>query len=144
MKKLLLIAMLGLFVNVANAQTVTPRYGITKNNDNTGRVLTWTSNTITPTSTLVTVAPNAYQSLITIASTSISPTFTANLKRSYLSDRINLLVTPNSTGTRTLTFGTGSFIGTATTMTVAASKQALVTFIFDGAKYMEISRSVQP
>jgi hypothetical protein len=29
-------------------------------------------------------------------------------------------------------------------MTVAASKQALVTFIFDGAKYMEISRSVQP
>jgi hypothetical protein len=144
MKKILLIAMIGLFASCAIAQTVTPRFGIKKNDDNTGRVLTWTTNTITPTSTLVTIAPNAYNSLITIASTSISPTFTSSLKRSFLDDRVNLLVTPNSTGTRTLTFGTGAFIGTANTMTVAANKQALVTWIFDGAKYMEVSRSVQP
>lgn len=144
MKKLFLALTLSLlFTSCVLAQSTSPRYGLLKNQDNTGRVLTYGSLTVTPTGTLVTIRPNAYTSLITIATTSLSPTFTVNVGGSYLSDKMDLLITLNATGTRTLTFST-NLIGTATTMTVAASKQALLTYIFDGAKWMEISRSVQP
>lgn len=146
MKNILLLLMLSFSISMT-AQSTSPRYGITKNQDNTGRVLTYGATTITPTSTMVTVssvANNKYYNYVTVASTSISPTFTANVTGAYLADKLDLLIKADATGTRTITLSTNFIANAATTQTLAASKQAVFRFVFDGAKYVEVARSIQP
>lgn len=146
MKKYFLALIAILAINFASAQTVTPRWGNNPAvNDNTYRSLSLTTTTVTPTSTLVTIAPkSSYYNLISIASTSISPTFTVNVTKAYYGDELVMFVTPNSTGTRTITLSTNIIGNATTTQTLAASKQAYFKFVFDGAKYQETSRSIQP
>lgn len=155
MKKLFLIATLALFASCISAQSTTPRFGITKNQDNTGRVLTYGANTITATSVIVSFVPsNKYYNLITLASTSLSPTFNATTTNAALGDNVDLLVLANSTGARVITFSTNIIGNTALTYTVLgtssttvalpASKQALFSFKFDGAKFVWVSQSIQP
>lgn len=132
---------------VAQAQFTYPRYGLAKNQDNTGRVLTFGATTITPTSTMVTVSSvvnNKYYSVVSVAATSISPTFTANITYAYLADKVDLVIKADATGTRTITLGTNFIANAAATQTLAASKQAMFRFVFDGSKYVEVARSIQP
>jgi len=144
MKQIILLALIAVTFNVT-AQSTNPRFGTTKLGDNTGRSLTYGLLAVTPTSTMVTVKPsNFYYQLATVATTSISPTFTVSTTYSNKADQLDLLITSNATGTRTITLSTGFIANAVTTQTLAASKQALFRFIFDGSKYVEISRSVQP
>lgn len=147
MKKLIALSFLLAFTSCVLAQSTSPRYGITKNQDNTGRALAYGATTITPTSTMVTVSSvvnNKYYNYVTVASSSISPTFTANVTGAYLADKIDMVIKADATGTRTITLGTNFIANAATTQTLAASKQALFRFIFDGSKYVEVARSIQP
>lgn len=144
MKKIIFLLSLIFVVSISNAQSTSTRFATTLSQENTYRVLTAGATTVTPTSTLVAIpALTKYNNIVAIASTSISPTFTANVTSSYYGDQMNLFVKAEATGTRTLTLGT-NFIGSATTATVAASKKALFTFIFDGTKWVETARNVEP
>lgn len=131
-------------VGVLSAQSDTTRFKTRTTQSNTYRVLTLSAYTVTPTSTLVTVpALTKYTNFVSVASTSISPTFTANVTSSYYGDQMNLFIKSYAQGTRTITLST-NLIGTSTTATVAASKKALFTFMFDGASWIETSRCVEP
>lgn len=144
MKNLILLFLLTFTISVS-AQSTTPKFSTTKYGDNTGKSLTYGVLAVTPTSTMVTIKPNFnFYQLATVATTSISPTFTASTTYSNKADQLDLLITSNATGTRTITLGTGFIANAVTTQTLAASKQALFRFIFDGSKYVEISRAVQP
>ena len=144
MKKFIFSIIAILAVTFVSAQSTSPRFGTAKNQDNTYRALTLGATTVTPTSTLVTLpAQTKFTNIVTVASTSLSPTFTANVSSSYLGDQMKVLVAANSAGTRTITLST-NLIGTATTQTVEASKKASFTFLFDGSKWIETSRCVEP
>lgn len=150
MKKFLLsLSLVAFALTCTLAQTNTPRFGITKNSDNTGRVLTYGATTITPTSTMVTVASsinNKSMNLIAVTATSISPTFTANVTSAAYGDELQMFIRLDATGTRTITFSTNFITNAATTQTLAASKQATFKFVFDGnrSKYVETARSIEP
>lgn len=144
MKKIIFLLLSILSVSVLSAQSDSTRFKTRTTQDNTYRVLTLSASTLTPVTATVTIpALTKYTNFVSVASTSLSPTFTANVTSSYYGDQMNLFVKANATGTRTITLGT-NLIGTATTATVAASKKMLFTFIFDGAKWVETSRCVEP
>lgn len=143
------------FASCALAQSTSPRYSLSSLGDNTGRVLNYGASTVTPSGTMVSVYPsNKYYNFITVASTSISPTFTMNVTNGYLADNVDLLLLSNATGSRVVTFSTNiigntaltyTVLGTSsTTLALPASKQALFSFKFDGAKYVWTSQSIQP
>lgn len=139
MKKLLLIAILGLFTVVGISQNNTPRIPNAPQ-DNTGRNLTLTS--LTPTLAATdSISPNAsftYYKFVTIAG---AKTITANIKRSRKWDHVELVFTADGTN-RVVTFSTG-FVPNGT-VTVAASKKAVIGFVFDGVAWLEEFRTIQP
>lgn len=147
MKKLLsifaLVAVFGMNVQTAAAQTTTPRYGTVTGKDNTFRNLTNGYFTLTDAAGAdsAVIVPKYFNTIYNItlldSFTLKSPTVTS----SYLGDRITLLVTAAS-GTPKLKFtGTGWLAnGTAT---LSTNLRAVIQFIFDGAKYVEASRYVQ-
>ena len=145
MKKFLFGLIAFACISFASAQTVTPRWGLPPQNDNTFRTLTLVNSTVTPTGTLVTIAPKAaYYNLITIASSSLTiPTVTMNVTKAYFGDKIDLVILPFA-GTRTLTLGTNIIGAGATVYTITTSKQIATGFIFDGAKYQQTYYSQQP
>lgn len=139
MKKLFLIAIVSLFTMSGIAQNATPRIPNAPQ-DNTGRNLTFAfaSPTLAATDS---IAPNSgvtYYKFVTIAG---AKTITCNTKRSRKFDKVEMIFTADGTN-RVVTFSTG-FIPNGT-MTVAANKQAVIKFIFDGTNYLEETRTVQP
>lgn len=158
MKKFLAIAILSITTLCVSAQSTTPRYGLSAGRDNTGRVLTWGATTVTPSSATVTIpAQNKYSNLVTIGSSTAVTTVSAVLTSSYLDDRMDVKVL-SAAADRTLTFVSASFVGnvmatqsgsllpiaTGSTQVVPSGKTAIFKFTFDGAKWNEVSRSVQP
>jgi hypothetical protein len=86
--------------------------------------------------------PNAYDSIVAAqAALTSALTINAVITKSQLGDRANFLFLGDATG-RTVTFGT-DFIPTAT-LAVGASKRASASFQFDGVKWVETGRAVQP
>lgn len=142
MKKFILMLIAMIAIQFSNAQSTTPRYTVKGNS--TGGQLSYKSIDVTTTSTMVSVQPNSYYSLVTVATTSLSPTFTTNISTSYKGDLMDLIVASNSTGTRTITLSTNIRANAATTQTLAASKQATFRFVFDGTKWTEVSRAIEP
>jgi len=124
------------------AQSTSPRFGTAKNQDNTGRSLTWKYTTITDAAGAdsTTIAPNAFETIYRVALTDSvffkSPTVT----NCYAGDRIRIIAS-GASGTK-LKFAGTNFI-TAGTATLSSSGRAVLTFIFDGAKIVEASRVVQ-
>lgn len=125
-----------------SAQSTSPRFATSSLGDNTGRVLTYGILTGS-TGTMVSMFPKSYETLLTIPTTSSSPTFTANVSQSYYGDQLHVFIASNATGTRTITIST-NLIGSATTQTLAASKKGHFDFIFDGAKYIQTSFTAEP
>lgn len=141
MKKLIFILFTVCIFN-AVAQSTSPRFGTTSNKDNTYRTLTNKLVTVTDAAGAdsVTLAPNGFNNIINVSAldslTFKSPTVT----KCFLGDKMTLLVTGTS-GDK-LKF-TGSNWVSAGTATLSAGLKAVITFIFDGAKWVEASRVVQ-
>jgi hypothetical protein len=142
MKNLIaLFAFIFAFVAV-NAQSTSPRFGTAKNTDNTGRVLTYKLVSVTDAAGAdsVTVAPNAWETLYKVAAldsiTFKSPTVT----NSYYGDRVVLMV--SGTSGDKVKF-TGTNWQSAGTATLSSGLVAVITFRFNGTKWIEESRVVQ-
>lgn len=155
MKKILCISLFLISTIFVNSQTVTPRWGLPPQNDNTYRTLTLYNSTVTPTGTLITIAPkSSYYNLITVASTSIIPTFTANVTKAYFGDKVDIVLLANSTASRVVTFSTNitpnalqtftALSTAATTIALPASKALYWGWIFNGIKYVETYRTLEP
>lgn len=127
----------------AFAQSTMPRYGTLKNQDNTGRVLNYKYAAFTDAtgSDSVVVNPSAWTTIYVIT---LKDSFTLKqpiVTSSYLGDNIELICTA-TTGTPFLKFSGSNWI-TAGTATLSTGLRAVITLVFDGAKWVEKSRVVQ-
>lgn len=146
MKKLisfLLIAILAFTAtNEAEAQSTSPRFGTLKNQDNTGRVLTYKLVAVADATGAdsVTIAPNAFETIYRVTALD-SLTFKSPVVRnSYLGDVVTIMVTGTSGD---LIKFTGSNWVSAGTATLSSGLNAIIRFRFNGAKWVEQSRVVQ-
>jgi hypothetical protein len=152
MKKLL-FAVLILFSGLAFGQSYTPRFGITPNQDNTGRVLTFKQvAAATPSAGVDTLKfiPNAWETDVVskVALTdSLIVQFKSNaysqagdVAKFYLkADATNRKVRFISNGTNYVyTSSSGTFI------TILATKRGYIEFIFSGDAWIETTRVLQP
>lgn len=143
MKKLIFILSLVVFAIGVNAQSTSPRFGTTAGADNTGRVLTYKYQTVTDASGAdsTTLNPNAWETIVRVALTDSVYFKSPVVTRSYAGDRLVIVASSASSGKKVKFAGT-NFVttGTATTST---SNRAVITLIFDGAKWVESGRVVQ-
>lgn len=139
MKKIFLIAIVSLLSIASYAQSTTPRF---KNppKDNTGRNITYEYYTPAYVAS-DTIGPKASHTFYKYATLTGARAIAVNVKKSYQFDKISMVFTSDATG-RVVTFGAG-FVPYTATLTLIASKQATVEFIFDGAAWVETTRTIQ-
>jgi len=145
MKKFLSIIFLLLFSVAVFGQHTTPRFGTAPNQDNTGRVLTYSYSAYTFVSGVdsLKLSPNAYETFINAGAMVDSLTIQfKNVKSSYVGDQVTVFGY-GSGGSFKLKIGsTNCSVGT--TLTAASSKYVSIKFVFDGIKWIEQSRFTQP
>lgn len=142
MKKLFAIIFLLAISVVMYGQSTSPRFGTLKNQDNTGRVLTFKTVSLTDATGVDTlsITPNAFTTYVKIAmkdSLTVKPVVTT----SYYGDQLIIICTA-TTGTPFLKF-TGSNWLSAGKATLSSNLRAVIKFVFDGAKWVETGRYVQ-
>lgn len=143
MKKILfLMAFMVSLVTIASAQSTSPRFGTAKNQDNTGRVLTYNLVSVTDAAGAdsVTLVPSAWETVVKVAAldsiTFKSPTVT----KCYYGDNLTIMVSGTSGD---LIKFTGSNWVSAGTATLSSGAVAIIRFRFNGSKWVEESRVVQ-
>ena len=124
-----------------SAQSTAPRWGLGNNGDNTGRALNYRYAVVTDTAGADTtvIRSRAWETIVRVNlldSLSVSPVLT----NAYAGDRLIFLATGTS-GDK-LKFVGSNWIS-AGAATLSSGLRAVVTFIFDGTKWVEKSRVVQ-
>lgn len=161
MKKLLLLScfLIGILAN-SNAQsqyTTTPRFGTAKNDDNTGRVLTYavisTTDVTSATLDTILITPNAWNTLVcmktgtamTNLTDSVCYKFSSKNTGYRLGDEVKFMIS-KGTGAGKIKFGGSQFILSTASAAVAlaANKALIMTFTWDGTKWVEVARMIQP
>jgi len=115
-----------------------PRFAITPNEDNTGRVLTYDYKKPAYASTL-SVKPNAFKTYIEPAVLTGAMTVNAVTTNAQEYDELVFILLSDTTS-RTVTFGTN--FKTTGTIAPAISKSATISFVFDGTNWLETGRAV--
>ena len=143
MKKLLFILALFAATISIQAQSTVPRFGTTTNQDNTSRSLTYSYQSITDATGAdsAIIVPSAYQSIYAVTlkdSLTLSQPVITNC---YAGDRITIIASAPS-GTPFLKFYGTDWISQGKA-TLSTSLRAVIQFVFDGAKWVEVSRVVQ-
>lgn len=126
---------------VVNAQSTSPRFGTAKNTDNTGRVLTYKLVSVTDAAGADTVIlrPNAWETIYKVAALDSLTLGQPVLTNAYYGDAIILQITGTSGD---LIKFTGSNWVSAGTATLSSGLNAIITFRFNGTKWVEQSRVV--
>jgi hypothetical protein len=149
MKKFLSIVFMLGFLTSVFAQSTKPRFGIAKNDDNTGRVITYkfvnTAEVIG--SDTVKLLPSAFLTIVA-PSTTITDSISYSLKTlgtSYIGDRIEFsFINSAGSGHKIKFIGTGwQFGSSGASIALTTAKRANITFRFDGAQWVETGRLVQ-
>ena len=141
-----------LFSLAVSAQSTTARLGGAANTDNTYRRLNYKQVDVTDAAGLdtITLVPKNFHTLVRIPSLVDSVTlYIPSTAFSYAGDEVELVVTNSSTG-KCVRFSAANLapatvtVGSQNgTMYVTASKRAVISFVFDGVKWVERSRMVQ-
>lgn len=136
----LLIAMLS--VTVVSAQSTSPRFGTAKNQDNTGRVLTYKLANVTDAAGAdsVTLAPSAWETLVKVSALDSITFKNPVVTQSYYGDKLVFIVTGTS-GDKVKWTGANWVATGAATLSTGVS--AVITFRFNGSKWVESDRTVQ-
>lgn len=143
MKKVfVLFSMLVMCIAFVSAQYTTPRFGTGKNDDNTGRVLTYKYLTLTDAAGTdsTSIYPNAWQTNYSIALTDSLTIKNPTLTKSYAGDNIRFIVT-GASGTKLKFYG-ANFV-TQGKVTLSTSGVAIIELLFNGTKWVESGRNVQ-
>lgn len=141
MKKFILI--FALFCTLsALAQSTSPRFGTLKNQDNTYRVLTLKKAAIVDAAgnDTLSVSPNAFYTYVTATAVDSFSVKIGTAATSYFGDQLQLIV--SGTSGKIVKF-VGSLILSTGTATLSSNGRAVITFVFDGTKWVESSRAVQ-
>lgn len=147
MKKIFLIATLAIFTLTASAQ----RWAGATPGDNTGRTLTFTGSWTKSLAATDSISPNASHSYYKFLPITGAKTLIIKSNQAQTFDEVTLEFTCDTlTAGRVVTFSTGTGKKTqlwsttsGNSVTVKASKQVLITFIFEGTYWAEEKRSIQ-
>lgn len=116
-----------------------PRFGLLKNEDNTGRVLTFAK--LTPAyAASVTIVPNAAKTYVIPADLTGALSLVATVSQSQDCDEL-VCVFKASGANRVVTFSTG--FASAGTLTVLSGKSGSVTFVYNGTAFVEKCRALE-
>lgn len=147
MKKIIFLLSLIVLAFGVNAQSTSPRFGTTVGSDNTGRVLTYKYQTVTDAvgsvdSTVLNA--NAWETIVRVVLNDTICFKNPVVTRCDAGDRLTIIASNSSAAVKRIKFSGSNWItaGTAST-TASTSGRAVITFIFDGAKWVEKSRVVQ-
>lgn len=151
MKKILSILFVAATLFVG-AQSTSPRYGTTNSKDNTGRVLTYavitTTDATSATLDTITFNPNAFATIFRPSANiadSVCYKFSSTSQTYSLGDICTFMVS-KGTGAGKIKFG-GSVVILSTAsaaIALAANKSCIIRFRFNGTKWIEETRMVQP
>jgi hypothetical protein len=148
MKKLVSLLFLVALSFSMFAQSTSPRFGTTKNTDNTGRVLTYkviTSNDAAGNDT-ISVNGNSWQTIVRPSSAiTDSVNIKATLTNCRMGDELYVIVSKGS-GAGAVRFPSAQFINDVASnrYTIGASKTAVFYFKFNGSKWHMVSKTIQP
>lgn len=142
--KHLLIAVLALFAVSANAQTTTPRYGTSSNQDATYRTLSLGYSALTDAAgnDSVTIAPKRYWTNYKVTLTDSLSFAQPTTTSSYFGD-VLVLIASGSSGNKLKFTTAATKFKTAGTATLSTGGRTVITFVFDGANWVECSRVTQ-
>ena len=157
MKKLFSILFLLAFTFSVSAQITAPRFGTTKSQDNTGRVLTYavvtTTDVTAATLDTIVLTPNAFETLVcmktgtvmTDLADSVCYKFSSTNTTYKLGDQVVITVS-KGTGAGKIKFGGSQYILSTASAAVAlaANKSLIMRFRWNGSKWIEEARVVQP
>lgn len=160
MKKFIfgLIAILAIsFASAQSTSTTSPRFSTESRGDNTGRVLTYavisTTDLAQATLDTLTIRPTAYQTLVCMKvgtamqnlSDSVCYKFSSANTNYRLGDQVTFMIS-KGTGAGKIKFGGSQYIlSTASAaVAIAANKTLIMRFVWNGSKWVEASRMIQP
>ncbi len=157
MKKSFALLFLVAFTFTVSAQITAPRFGTTKNSDNTGRGLTYavvtTTDVTSATLDTILLAPNAFETLVcmktgtvmTNLADSVCYKFSSTTGNYKLGD-VAVFMISKGTGAGKIKFGGSQYILSTASAAVAlaANKSLIMRFRWNGSKWIEESRVVQP
>lgn len=156
MKNIIFI-LLTAFAISASAQVTAPRFGITKYGDNTGRTLTYavisTTDLAQATLDTITIAPKSWETLVCMktgtAMTNLSDSVCykfSSTTTSYALGDITTFMISKGTGAGKIKFGGSQYVLSTASAAVAlaANKSLIIRFRWNGQKWIEESRMIQP
>jgi hypothetical protein len=149
MKRILILAVSFIaLVNCSFGQTATPRFGITPNQDNTGRILTYRFIHATDTTGADTVnlVPSSWETLVLLNPIVDGLSFNVStVSNTYAGDWLTFQMVNGSTAGNIVKFiGTNFQFGSGgSSITFKASGRAYISFRFDGTYWVETMRMVQ-
>lgn len=158
MKKLIgIFACMLLLTTASLSQTTAPRFGTDKYGDNTGRAYTYaiitTTDVTSATLDTITIQPKASETLIcmktgtamTNLTDSVCYKFNSTTTYYKLGDKARFMIS-KGTGAGKVKFGGSVYIlSTASAaVAVAANKTLIMDFVWNGSKWVETARMIQP
>jgi hypothetical protein len=147
MKKYMLFALCALMITCgAAAQSASPRWGLPPSSGNTGNNLTYFygSPSVTLTKDTIFVYPSAYSNdfYLTLPADSAYFVRITTLAGSYKGDRMTLIASGGSGSSIILDPAFPVDIKAGSTATLSTKGRAILTYVFDGAYWVECSRIV--
>jgi len=141
MKKILFVLFVICSV-AASAQSTTPRGGVGANNDNTFRALTFKFYSASDASGAdsVKLNLNAYNSHIAVSLIDSLVVSFPSVAKCYVGDLVKFTVIGTTSGNK-LKFSGSNAVVASSSIAVSSGLRANICFIFDGAKWVELSRN---
>lgn len=140
MKKIFAIAAIVLSLTTASAQ----RFATTNHGDNTGAALNFTSVAVTLGAT-DSVRPNAYHAYYTVATLAGAKALYIKNTSAKKGDMVTFFfLSDGSTRVVTFTSNTASPLWETATLSIAGTKHANITFIYNGTQWQEMCRAIEP
>lgn len=141
MKKIL-FALFILVGFAAQAQSVTPRTGTGANNDNTFRALTFKYYAIADATGADTtkLSLNAYNTQIKVSLVDSSAVSFPSVANCYLGDVVKFTINGTTSGNKLKLLG-NNYVAASSSLAVSTGLKAYIEFIFDGFKWVEVSRA---
>lgn len=131
--KILIALSLLILSSAVLGQYTTPRFGTAKNQDNTGRVLTYKFARPDYAAT-VALGPNAYETTYVFDTLTGALTLTSSVASSHAADKLSLVFVADGTN-RVVTFSTGFTSGG--NITVNSGTKMTVNFVFNGIGWVQ-------
>lgn len=157
MKKNILVLFLFALASCAVAQVTTPKFGTTKYGDNTGRVLTYaiitTTDVTSATLDTITIAPKSWETIVCMRTGTAATNLTdsvcykfSSTTTTYNTGDIVTFMISKGTGAGKIKFGGSQYVLSTASAAVAlaANKSLIMRFRYNGVKWIEESRVVQP